>query len=127
MKNSVNSQTDVSDIDQYIGKQVSIHRRKKRIAVEDIASTLGMSLIHYSRAEDGVERFAASDLFTMAREFGLPLSLFFSSEADFFSDVILDDTEMAKVFHHYSSIKCSVVREHLLKQIVLASNGAYVL
>jgi len=108
------------EIDRYIGTQVRNWRYKLNLSENHIAHSLGMASDQLREAENGRVRFSASDLFILARSFQLPLSYFFSGE--YFSDIILDDTEMADVFHYFSNIENRGTRHHLLKQIKLASS-----
>jgi len=111
-----------NEIDRYIGNQVRNWRRKLNLSDNHIAHSLGMPPDQLREVESGRVRLSASDLFILARSFQLPLSYFFSDHGEYFSDIILDDTEMADVFHYFSNIENRGTRHHLLKQIKLASS-----
>lgn len=113
--------TSTSDIDRYIGHQLSVQRRKRNLEKRRIAKCLDLTVSEYEQAECGTRSLSASDLFRLKKVFGVPLPYFFSHDGEFFSDVILDETEMADVFHYFSNIENEKVREHLLKQIRIAS------
>jgi len=46
---------------------------------------------------------------------------FFSHEGEYFSNVILPNTEMADVFLYFSNIEDPQVRVHILSQMKMAS------
>lgn len=112
----------ISDINRYIGKQIRCQRLKRGLTHRQLASCLGLDVLDIAQVEDGKMRLSASDLFLLKRKFDIPLSYFFSHEGDYFSDIILDETEIADVFHYFSNIEDAQTREHLLKQIRLASS-----
>lgn len=111
-----------SVIDRYIGKQLRSLRIRRDMSEHEFAVSLDVSLEDYQRMEDGKLRLSASDLFVLKRAFDVPLSYFFSDNAEHFSDIILEGSQMADVFHYFSNIEDSNTRSHLLKQIKLASN-----
>lgn len=110
-----------TDIDRYIGKQLRSIRHKKYQTENTFANCLDVSLAEYQRIEAGLLRLSASDLFVLTRHLDVPLSYFFSHDGEYFSDIILQGSEMADVFHYFSNIDDAKVRGHLLKQIKLAS------
>lgn len=109
------------DVDKYVGRIIRRHRLAQNIPSAQLAAKLKMSEPTYFQAEAGVIRFAVSDLFTLKREFGLPLEDFFSHEGEYFSNVIFPNTEMADVFLYFSNIEDLQVRVHILNQMKMAS------
>ena len=112
----------VSDINQYIGKQIRCQRLKRGLTHRQLATCLGLDVLDIAQIEDGKMRLCASDLFLLKRKFDIPLSYFFSHEREYFSDIVLNETEMADIFHCFSNIEDTQTRNHLLKQIKLSSS-----
>lgn len=109
------------DVDKYTGRLIRRHRLAHNIPSAHLAEKLKMSELAYLEAEAGKIRFVVSDLFTLKREFNLPLEEFFSHDGEYFSDLIFANTEMADVFLYFSNIEDPQVREHILKQMKMAS------
>jgi len=109
------------DVDKHAGRLIRCHRLALNIPPAQFAKKLKMSELAYLRAEAGDIRFVASDIFTLKREFNLPLEGFFSHEGECFSDIIIANTEMADVFLYFSNIEDPQVRSHILKQMKMAS------
>ena len=111
-----------STIDRYIGKQLQLHRVEKGLSAQSLAKSLSISIENYELTESGLHRLAASDLFIMKRLFDLPLSHFFTHDGQYFSDIVIDGSEVADVVHYFSNVEDTKVRASLLKRIKLASS-----
>lgn len=113
---------ETSIIDRYIGKQMRLFRMKRDLSTQALAMSLNISVENYELAESGLRRLAASDLFIMKRLFDLPLSYFFTHDGQYFSDIVIDGSEVADVVHYFSNIEDMKVRASLLKRMKLASS-----
>ena len=121
MHTNENRKQKCIDVDKYVGRIIRRHRLAQNIPSAQLAAKLKMSEPTYFQAETGEIRFAVSDLFALKRGFGLPLEDFFSHEGEYFSNVILPNTEMADVFLYFSNIEDPQVRVHILSQMKMAS------
>lgn len=111
-----------SQIDRYVGHQVRMQRHLKLISDEQACSVLGLPTHKLAQYEEGRSRFAVSDIFSLKKEVGVELEPFFSYEGEYYSDVILDHTEMADVFHYFSNIEDPKTRLRLLALMKAASS-----
>lgn len=113
---------ETSTIDRYIGKQMRLFRMKRELSTQALANSLNISVEDYELVESGLRRLAVSDLFIMKRLFDLPLSYFFTHDGQYFSDIVIDGSQVADVVHYFSNIEDMKVRTSLLKRIKLASS-----
>jgi len=113
---------ETSTIDRYIGKQLQLHREAREVSAQALANSLSISVENYELAESGLHRLAASDLSIMKRLFDFPLSHFFTHDGQYFSDIVIDGSEVADFVHYFSNIEDTKVRASLLKRIKLASS-----
>lgn len=109
-------------IDTYIGKRVELQRRGRGLGPTDICRTLNISNEEFFRLEKGQARFPVSAVFDLKRHHNFNTESFFNDDGEYYSDVILDGSEMSDVFHYFSNIEDPAVRAHLLNLMKDASS-----
>ncbi len=66
-------------IDALIGKRIRDRREERGLSQESLGRPLGSSAQQIQKYESGANRLAASTLFRLARELGVPASYFYES------------------------------------------------
>lgn len=92
------------------------------VNAERACRAMDISQHQLHRRESGSERFPVSDVFSLKKELGMNIDRLFSHDGDYYSDIVLDNTEMADVFHYFSNIEDSQTRLKLLEMMKKASS-----
>ena len=122
MMTQLNNEKNTKRIDSYIGKQVELQRRGKKLGSIDVSGALNISNEKLCRLERGRDRFPVSSIFDLKRRYNFNTDFFFSDDGEYYSDIILDGSEMSDVFHYFSNIADPKIREHLLRLMKDASS-----
>ena len=117
-----NNKKNLKRIDSYIGKQIELQRRGKGLGSTDVCKALNISNEKLSRLERGRDRFPVSSIFDLKKHYNFNTDSFFSDDGEYYSDVILDGSEMSDVFHYFSNIEDPKVRAHLINLMKDASS-----
>jgi len=122
MKNQLYNTKSPKRIDTYIGKQVELQRRSRGLESKEICQTLNISSGELLQLEKGQARFPVSAIFDLKRHHNFNTKSFFNDDGEYYSDVILDGSEMSDVFHYFSNIEDPKVRSHLINLMREASS-----
>lgn len=109
-------------VDLYIGKQVSAQRIARDLSVSEAANIISLPTEKLLLKEGGRDRFSVSDIFSLKKELDFDLAPFFTDDGQYFSDVVVERTEMADVVHYFSNIEQPEKRAELLQLIKNASS-----
>ena len=117
-----NNKKNPKRIDSYIGKQVELQRRCNGVGSTDASRALNISNEKLCRLEKGHDRFPVSAIFDLKKHFNCNTDFFFNDDGEYYSDVILDGSEMSDVFHYFSNIENPKVRAHIMSLMKDASS-----
>lgn len=109
-------------VDRYMGKQFQLQRQQRDISIVEACELIDISQHQLRLRERGRERIPASDIFQFKKTHDFNIDAFFTHDGEYYSDVILDQFEMADVFHYFSNIEDPKMRGKILDLMKEASS-----
>ena len=108
-----------TDVDAVIGARITLARRMRGMAREELAQRLGIAFQQVQKYESAANRVPASRLWEIANVLGLPLSYFFGNEDIIPQDLAFrfdaDSGDLLREFQPLSKSKRRLVRQLLVQ------------
>src|SRR5712691_7104457 len=100
-------------IDRLIGRNIRVHRVKKRMSQAELAHNVGITFQQIQKYENAANRVSASRLFHIARVLGIPVSALFdgagTSEETYMRDelppTVASERDAVRLAEAYSKIR----------------------